>query len=80
MLYTVQPSLLRTSVMMLLEQGVLIVREFMDELSQDYNLSMESSEVERLLDLPKDILKVVNETSVYNLNIKNRVIDIDNVD
>lgn len=74
-LYTAQPSLLRTSVQMLLEQGVLTPREFMDELSQDYSLSLESCEVESLLDLPRDILKVVNETPVHNLNIRSKLND-----
>jgi len=71
-LYTAQPSLLRTSVQMLLEQNVLTPRDFMDELSYDFGLSLESSEVEKLLDLPKNILKVVNETPIHNLNIKCR--------
>lgn len=69
-LFTAQPSLIRTSVQMLLEQEVLTPKEFMDELSHNYMLSLESEEVERLLDLPKDILKVVNETPVHILNIK----------
>ncbi|MCT4620928.1 MAG: XRE family transcriptional regulator [Marinisporobacter sp.] len=72
-LYTAQPSLLRTSVQMLLGQKVLTPREFIDELSYDYSLSLESNEVERLLDLPKDMLKVVNEAPVHNLNIKKQI-------
>ncbi|EDU37896.1 DNA-binding helix-turn-helix protein [Clostridium sporogenes ATCC 15579] len=74
-LFTAQPSLLRTSVQMLLEQGVLTPKEFIDELSQDYSLSLESSEIEKLLDLPKDTLKVVNVTPVHNLNLKSKLID-----
>jgi hypothetical protein len=74
-LYTAQPSLLRTSVQMLLEQKVLTPREFMDELSEDYNLSLESNEVEILLDLPKDTLKVINETPVHHLNFKGKLND-----
>lgn len=75
-LYTAPPALLSTSVLMLLEQGVLTTKEFMDELSQDYSLSLESSEIENLLDLPKDTLKIVNVTPVHNLNFKSKSIDI----
>lgn len=71
-LLTVQPSLLRTSVQMLLEQDVLTPREFMDELSFDYGLSLEPREVEKLLDLPKDLLKVIHKTPVHHLNIKRK--------
>jgi Zn-dependent peptidase ImmA (M78 family)/DNA-binding XRE family transcriptional regulator len=71
-LFTAQPSLLRTSVQMILNQGVLTPREFIDELSHNYRLSFESIEIERLLDLPRNSLKVVNETPVHNLNIKDR--------
>ncbi|MBX4266483.1 XRE family transcriptional regulator [Clostridium estertheticum] len=74
-LYTAPPSVLRTSVQMLLEEGVLTTKEFIDELSQDYGLSLESCEIENLLDLPKDTLKVVNVSPVHNLVIKSRLID-----
>lgn len=69
-LYTSKPSLLKTSVTMLLEHDVLTAREFLDELSFDYNLSMEHYEIEKLLDLPKDTLKVVNKAPVHDLKIK----------
>lgn len=72
-LHTAQPSLLRTSVQMLLEQNVLTSREFLDELSNDYNLSLEPNEVETLLDLPKETLRVINETPVHHLNIKSKI-------
>ncbi|MCM0648437.1 XRE family transcriptional regulator [Clostridium swellfunianum] len=74
-LHTAQPSLLRTSVQMLLEQKVLKPREFMNELSENYNLSLEPSEIEILLDLPKDTLKIINETPVHHLNIKGKLSD-----
>lgn len=74
-LYTAPPSLLRTSVQILLEQNVLTPREFMDELSYNHKLSLESNEVETLLDLPKNILKVVNEKPIHNLNIKSKFKD-----
>lgn len=69
-LYTAKPSLLKTSVSMLLEHDVLSAREFLDELSFDYSLSLEHYEIEKLLDLPADTLKVVNETPIHELRIK----------
>ena len=69
-LYTAQPSLLKTSTTMLLEHNVLTPREFLDELSFDYNLSLEHYEVEKLLGLPKDTLKVLNTAPVHELTFK----------
>ncbi|MGE5630242.1 MAG: helix-turn-helix domain-containing protein [Caulobacteraceae bacterium] len=71
-LFTSSPSLLKTSVQMLIEGGVLTPKEFMSELANDYNLSLSSREVEILLDLPKDILKITNVIPLHNLSIKKR--------
>lgn len=69
-LVTSKPSLLRSSINMLIEQNVLTPKEFINELSSDYRLSLESYEIENILDLPKDTLKVVNETPVHILTIR----------
>lgn len=71
-LFTAQPSLLKTSVQMLLEEGVVTPKEFLEELSQDYGLSLDGNEIERLLDLPKDTLKVVNIAPIHNIRFKNK--------
>jgi hypothetical protein len=56
-LITAEPSLLKTSVIMLLNEDVFTPKGFMDELSFGYNLSLEPEEVEFLLDLPDGTLK-----------------------
>ncbi len=71
-LITAKPSLLRTAVEMLLRDEVLTASDFLDELSSRYNFSLESYEIEKLLDLPKDMLKVEYETPVHLLNIKDK--------
>lgn len=55
-LITASPSLLKTAVMMLLNENVFTAKEFMDELSFAYNLSLELEEVEYLLNLPRNTL------------------------
>lgn len=57
-LITSEPSLLRTSVMMLLSEKVFTPKEFVDELSFDFGLSLYSEEIEHLLNLPKNTLLV----------------------
>ncbi len=71
-LITAIPSLLKTSVHMLLEGEVLTPKEFMNELAYNHNLSLDSREVELLLDLPKDTLKVTNVIPIHSLTIKKR--------
>jgi hypothetical protein len=56
-LITAEPSSLKTSVIMLLNEDVFTPKGFMDELSFGYNLSLEPEEVEFLLDLPDGTLK-----------------------
>lgn len=51
-LTTASPALLKTSVIMLLQENVFTPIEFMDELSCSYGLSINAKEVEYLLDLP----------------------------
>ena len=55
---TSEPSLLRTSVMMLLSEKVFTPKEFVDELSFDFGLSLYSEEIEHLLNLPENTLQV----------------------
>ena len=50
-LLTAEPALLKMSVMMLLQEKVFTPDEFMNELSDEYGLSINASEVEYLLDL-----------------------------
>lgn len=57
-LITSEPSLLRTSVMMLLSEKVFTPKEFVDELSFDFGLSLYSEEIEHLLNLPENTLQV----------------------
>lgn len=66
-LITASPALLKTSVIMLLQENVFTPIEFMDELSRSYGLSINAEEVEYLLDLPSGTLaapKVINFTSL----------------
>ena len=55
-LITASPALLKASVMMLLQENVFTAKEFMDELSVEYGLSIDSTEIEYLLDLPAGTL------------------------
>ena len=57
-LITSEPSLLRTSVTMLLSEKVFTAKEFIDELSFDFGLSLYSEEIEHLLNLPEDTLRI----------------------
>jgi len=69
-LITAIPSLLKTSVKMLIDEGYLTTKEFMTELAGDYGLSLNSREVEILLDLPKDTLKISNIIPMHKFIIK----------
>lgn len=57
-LITAEPSLLRTSVTMLLSEKVFTAKEFVDELSYNFGLSLYSEEIEHLLNLPENTLQV----------------------
>lgn len=55
-LITATPALLKTSVIMLLNERVFTPNEFMAELSKEYGLSIYPEEIEYLLDLPSGTL------------------------
>ena len=55
-LLTASPSLLKTSILMLLQEQVFTPKEFMEELSDTYDLSINAKEIEYLFDLPEGTL------------------------
>lgn len=69
-LITATPALLKTSVIMLLQENVFSAKEFMDELSQSYGLSINAAEVEYLLDLPSGTLAIPRVIDFSSLQIK----------
>jgi len=71
-LITAEPALLKTSVIMLLQEDVFTPKEFMNELALDYGLSIDPSEVEFLLDLPKGTLAPSKIIDITSLQLKRR--------
>ena len=69
-LITASPAMLKTSVIMLLQESVFSPKEFMDELSRSYGLSINATEVEYLLDLPAGTLAVPRIIEFSSLQIK----------
>lgn len=69
-LMTAGPSLLKTSVVMLLQESVFTPEEFMNELSNEYGLSIDAAEVEYLLDLPSGTLAKPKIIDITSLQIK----------
>ena len=69
-LITASPALLKTSVIMLLQENVFTPTEFMDELSGSYGLSIYAQEVEYLLDLPAGTLAIPRIIEFPSLQIK----------
>lgn len=69
-LMTSQPSLLETAVNMLLNDNVVTSREFLQELSMDYNLTLYPEQVEELIGLKKDTLKQGYIKRTINLQYK----------
>lgn len=69
-LVTAQPSLLKTAVEMLINDNVLTANEIIQELSDEYNLSLYSDEIENLLGLNKGTLKTGNVTPIHYLELK----------
>ena len=69
-LITAGPALLKTSVMMLLQEKVFDPKEFMDELSQNYDLSINPSEIEYLLSLPSGTLAPANIVDITSLQLR----------
>lgn len=69
-LITASPALLKTSVMILLQENVFTPKEFMAELADSYGLSINPSEVEYLLDLPTGILSPSKIIDIASLQLK----------
>jgi len=69
-LLTSLPALLKTAVLMLLNEKVFTPKEFMDELSFSYNFSLEPEEVEYLLSLPKNTLTSAKVIPFPDLQLK----------
>lgn len=71
-LTTAMPALLKTSVIMLLQENVFTPEEFMKELSDSYDLSIDPSEVEYLLNLPTGTLAPSKIIDITSLQLKNK--------
>ena len=71
-LITAGPALLKASVIMLLQENVFTPKEFMNELSATYNLSINPQEIEYLLDLPTGTLIPPKVIDFSTLQIKRR--------
>ena len=71
-LITAGPALLKTSVMILLQENVFTPKEFMEELSRNYELSIDPVEVEYLLDLPAGTLSSSKIIDIASLQLKQR--------
>ena len=69
-LITAEPALLKASVLMLLQENVFTAEEFMDELSVEYGLSIDPTEVEYLLDLPAGTLIAPKVIDFKTIQIK----------
>ena len=69
-LITASPALLKTSVIMLLQENVFSPTEFMEELSHSYGFSINATEVEYLLDLPAGTLAIHRIIEFPSLQIK----------
>ena len=73
-LVTASPALLKTSVIMLIQEDVFTPQEFMDELSTSYGLSIYPEDIEVLLDLPENTLapqKIINISTYLKLKSNN---------
>ena len=67
-LVTAQPSLLKTAVEMLINDNVLTAKEILQELSDEYNLSLYSDDT--LIGLNKGTLKTFNVTPIHLIALK----------
>ena len=71
-LITAQPSILKTSVDMIINGNVFTPRELMMELANDYGISLYPDDVEELLDLKKGTLNISdNIIPIHQLGFKN---------
>lgn len=70
-LMTAQPAMLKTAVDMLLNGDVMTAREFVQEISMNYNLTLYPAQIEELLGLKKGRLKEANLPLELNLKLKN---------
>ena len=64
-LLTAEPTLLKTAVLLLLQEEVFTPKDFMIELEVNYNLSINPEEIEYLLNLPKFTL---SESKIIRIN------------
>ena len=71
-LLTAEPALLKMSVMMLLQEKVFTPKEFMEELSTEYGLSINAHEVEYLLNLPRGTLVTTETIKFPTLQVKSK--------
>lgn len=70
-LITSAPALLKMSIMMLLQENIFTPQEFMKELSDKYDLSINPEEIEYLFDLPDRTLSSFKIISFNNISLKN---------
>ena len=71
-LITASPAMLKTAVIMLLQENVFTPKAFMDTLSEDYDFSINAEEAEYLLDLPLGTLTKDKIISFPNLQVKKK--------
>ena len=69
-LMTAQPAMIKTAVDLLLNNNVMTAREFVQEISMNYNLTLYPAQIEELLGLKKGRLKEANLPLEFNLKIK----------
>ncbi len=68
---TAEPAMLKTSVMLLLQEEVFTPEEFMKELSDEYNLTIDAEEIEYLLNLSEGTLSKPKMVEYQPLQLKN---------
>lgn len=71
-LITAEPSVLRTAVMLLLENNVFNAAEFMERLSREGSISIYPEDVEELIGLPYGVLQKSRVLNFRNLALKGR--------
>lgn len=69
-LITSAPALLKMSIMMLLQEQIFTPQEFMEELSDQYGLSINPEEIEYLFDLPSGLLAPPKIINFGNISLK----------